>query len=100
MLAVTIPAAMIVLALYLVLIYLSFIFSAVQIGDYIWKQIRKSNGSYGLYLPLVVGLLLVCLIMQTPYLGWLFNLVFICFGSGSLIMYIWHTKRNGNAATT
>ena len=96
---VTIPAALIVLATYLILIYLSFIFSAVQIGDYIWNQLRKSNGGYGLYLPLLIGLVIVCLIIQTPFLGWLFSLVFICFGSGSLIMYIWQTKRNGNAAT-
>jgi len=93
---VTIPAAMIVFVLYLILIYLSFIFTAVQIGDYIWNQMRKSNGGYGLYLPLLIGLVIVCLILQVPYLGWLFGLIFICFGSGSLIMYIWHTKRNGN----
>jgi hypothetical protein len=93
---VTIPAAMIVFAFYLILIYLSFIFTAAQIGDYVWKQVRKPDGGYGLYLPLLIGLIILCLIMQVPYLAWLFGLIFICFGSGSMIMYIWHTKRNGN----
>ncbi len=97
---ITIPAALIVFFIYLILIYLSFIFSAIYAGDYLRNLVFKTNGDRSLIWPLVIGLIVICLAVQIPYLGWLFGITFICFGSGSLIMYIWHTKKNGNAVAT
>jgi len=96
---ITIPVALILFVLYAILVYLSFVFSALYIGDFIWGQIMKANSGYGLFWPLLIGLITICLVMQIPYLGWLFGFAFICFGSGSMIMYIWNTKKVENTAT-
>ena len=96
---VTIPIAMIIFVLYLILIYLSFVFSALHTGDLIWSVIKRTNGNIPLFWPFVLGLIVICLVMQIPYLGWLLALAFICFGTGSAIMFFWNTRRAANTVT-
>ncbi len=93
---ITIPVAAIAMVLYLILAYLSFIFSALYVGDYIWKMVTKTNGRKVMFWPLITGLIVICLVIQIPYLGGLLAITFVCFGMGSLIMYIWKTKRMVN----
>jgi len=96
---VTIPVTLILLALYFIIIYLSFIFTGLYIGDLILAKIRKGNGGYTLFWPLLAGLVIIALLPQIPYIGWLFNIAFISFGSGSLIMYIWSIKKAEKSIT-
>lgn len=90
---VTIPVALILLALFLIVVYLSILFSSLYIGEYLLKLMTKETGKKSLIFPLLLGLIIVVLLPQIPFLGVLFTLVFISFGAGSLIMYIWSLRQ-------
>lgn len=99
LLLVTIPVGLILLAFYLILLYLSLIFTALFVGDYLWKLFQNESSGTSLVLPVVLGVILVVLVPKIPFLGWLVALAVICFGLGSFITYIWHLRRsNGTVA--
>jgi cytoskeletal protein CcmA (bactofilin family) len=91
----TIPVGLITLALYLILLYLSSIFTALFAGDYIQKLWHKNGAPY-LFLSLLIGLLAVFLLTELPFIGWLIEIAVISFGCGSLILYIWELLRPVN----
>ena len=94
----TIPISLILLAAYLVLLYLSFTFAALYIGDYVLSIFRKEPNNNGLFLSMLVGVVLVSLLCHVPFIGGLFGFIIICFGTGSLVTYIWQLKHT--AAST
>jgi len=89
----TIPLSLILLVVYLVLLYLSLVYSALYIGDAVLHYLRKNNGHWPLLGMFALGLILVILLPEIPFIGWLINLVIICFGMGSLSAYIWAVYR-------
>jgi hypothetical protein len=89
----TIPVSLILLAGYLVLLYLGIAFTALYTGDWVISLFKKDEVSKNLYLSVLVGVLLVALLPGIPFLGWLFSLLFVCFGLGSLLLFIWHLKK-------
>jgi hypothetical protein len=92
-LIVTIPISLILLAAYLVVIYLSMAFSALFIGDYVLSFFRKEKANNGLFLSILIGVVLVSLLCHVPFVGGLFGFIIICFGMGSLVNYIWYLKQ-------
>jgi hypothetical protein len=84
----TIPIGIILTAGYLILLYLSYVFTALFVGDWIIRLVKK-NDLYHLFWPLLLGILCVVLAGKIPLIGWLLKLAVICFGMGSLIGYIW-----------
>lgn len=98
-LVLTIPIALILLTFYLIMLYLSTMFSALYVGDYMITQIKKNNGSNVLIASLFVGLLIVYILPNVPYLGGLLNLAIFCFGFGSFVLYIWKLKQTNNQQT-
>jgi hypothetical protein len=95
----TIPVGMITLAIYLILLYLSFVFTALYVGDYLLGLIRKNESAKSLLWPLLLGVILVVLFPKLPFIGWLFALVIICFGLGSFVSYIWNLKQANGTQT-
>jgi len=90
----TIPISFILLAAYLVILYLSFAFAALYVGDYVLSLFKKEQNNNGLFLSMLTGVTLVSLITQIPFIGGLFAFIIICFGTGSLVNYIWRLKHN------
>lgn len=94
----TIPIAVILLTLFLILLYLSSIFSGLYVGKYIFELAGKKSDRPNLLLPLVVGLIIVVLLSKLPIIGWLMKLVVISFGMGSFVMYLWGFRREDQKA--
>lgn len=90
-LVVTIPASLILLALYLIIIYLSSLISGVVLGQYLLNAIKKNDNSTNLIWSLVVGVIVISLITKIPMIGWLLGLLFICFGMGTLILFVYQS---------
>lgn len=92
LLVLTIPLGLILLAVYFILIYLSFVFSALFIGDMVLRALQKNGRQGHLIWPLLIGIVLVALLPKLPTIGWLFGIIFICFGMGSLAAYFWNLR--------
>lgn len=88
----TIPVALILSALYLILLYLSSVFAALLIGNYLLSLMAKNNDQANPVWQLLVGLALITLLAQLPYLGWLVRLAAICLGSGAVLAYLWSLR--------
>ncbi len=87
-LIITIPVSLIILAVYLILLYLSSIIAGLFIGDYMIGILKKDGNSTNLILALLLGVIAIALISKIPLIGWLFSLLFICFGLGTFVLYI------------
>lgn len=93
-LIVTIPVSLILLSFYLVVLYLSSLISGLILGDYLINMLKKNGDTKQLVWSLVLGILLVALIPHIPAVGWLFNLLLICFGMGSFILFVYQSSRS------
>lgn len=95
----TIPVALMSLAVYFILLYLSFVFTALALGDYLFGMLQKNGSARNLIWPLLVGVIIVMLASKIPFIGWLFSLAIISFGMGSFIAYIWKLKQINGTQT-
>lgn len=93
-LIITIPVSLILIALYLILLYLSSVIAGLFVGDYIVTMLKKNGKSTNLILSLLVGIILISLISKVPFIGWLFSLLFICFGLGTIVLYIFQLSKS------
>jgi cytoskeletal protein CcmA (bactofilin family) len=93
-LIITIPVAMILLAFYLIILYVSFIYAGMFLGRYMLNMIRKEESSTELLWPLVIGIVLVTLLPNIPFLGWIIKILLVCLGSGMVVTYLRHYKKN------
>jgi len=91
----TIPLALIALVLYFILIFFSSIVSGLFIGHTMLSRAGKETSPGNLVLALLIGLVIVNLLTEIPILGWLFSLLFVCFGMGSVITYLWSLWPSG-----
>ena len=60
----------------------------------------RQNAVRNLYLPMLIGILIVVLLPEMPFVGWLMTLLIICFGLGSLLIYLWYLKNKPEAVQT
>jgi len=97
-LVVTIPVSLILLSVYLIVLYLSSIISGLILGDYLIKMLKKNGNSKQLIWSLLLGIFLIALIPEIPAIGWLFSLLFICFGMGTLVLYVYQSSRTNKQA--
>jgi hypothetical protein len=95
----TLPLGLILLAAYLILLYISILFTALFGGDYLLRLLKK-NGKKSLFWPLLLGLVVFVLFIQIPIVGFLFSLIVISFGSGSLISYIWKLRKPAESSAS
>lgn len=90
----TIPVSLILLALYLILLYIGYVFSAIFLGDYLLGLMKKNGAAPALIGSLILGVILVVLLPKLPFIGWFVKLLLVCFGAGSLLIYLWKLKSN------
>lgn len=83
---VALPIALITLVLWIISLFISGIISASALGNYIFKLINKEKINENLKIS--VGVLLVCLLTSIPYVGWIFSLLTIIIGLGSIYYLI------------
>lgn len=93
LLVLTLPVALILLAFYLIILYSSSILSGLFLGNYLLTSARKNGTSKTLIWGLLVGLILLFLLAEVPFIGWLFELAATSFGMGGLAAYLWHLYR-------
>jgi len=99
LLVVTIPIGLIALAFYLTALYLGKLLSALFIGNYFLEAIRKNGSPVNLFGALAIGVLLVMLLPQIPYIGWLIKFAIVVFGLGVIVAYLWKMKQIGTSPT-
>lgn len=90
-LVVTLPISFLLLLLYGLLLLVGYLLVAMVIGVSSLRFLKKDEDvSYNW--ALLLGMILVAIIVNLPFLGWLFHAIFIFFGLGSLIIYLWHMR--------
>lgn len=99
-LVVTIPVSLIILALFLVALYIGKVLSALFIGNYLLEAMRKNGAPVNLFAALAIGIILVVLLPQIPFIGWLIKLAIYAFGMGVILVYLWKFKEAGSTQTT
>lgn len=88
-----IPLALILLALWFLILYLSKIIVAMLLGDYIFILLKKENINETL--KILSGIIVAFLIFALPYIGWLFSLASMIAIFGA-IYYIIKNKKHVN----
>jgi hypothetical protein len=91
-LVLTIPISILLLLLYGLILLFGYLLVALVIGVSSFQFLKKSDSEINYYWGLFVGMILLAIIVNLPFLGWLFHSVFIFFGLGSMILYLWEMK--------
>jgi cytoskeletal protein CcmA (bactofilin family) len=92
-----IPLGLLALLLYVCLFYVSKVFVAVEIGDWILSRLSGSE-SRSQALALLIGLILLTIAFEIPYLGWVFYFGSVWIGFGA-IMIAFNRRRKAIAAS-
>ncbi|MEZ5357596.1 MAG: hypothetical protein R3F48_02115 [Candidatus Zixiibacteriota bacterium] len=79
-----IPAALILLFAYTVFFYIAKIYTSIVLGELIIKAFRK-NTPVRMGLAFVIGLIILSLLFNAPYIGWIVYVLTIFFGLGGLL---------------
>jgi cytoskeletal protein CcmA (bactofilin family) len=90
-----IPISLLSMLLYIVLIYASRVFAGYFMAWLFFGRINKELHPVWIALS---GVLVLALLIQIPYLGWLINLAAVIFASGAFLLYL-HGKANTAEAT-
>ncbi len=80
-----IPAAVLILLLWMVLLYLADIFVGLALGDWILRRLRKGSAPRPFY-AMALGLLLVTILCNLPMIGWLVGIVIAAFAMGGFFV--------------
>ncbi len=92
-----IPLALIGLALYLIAIYIAQVFVAIFIGWWLLNRltpdtIRTWPAAGPLVLAMVIGLVILSLLREIPFVGWLVTLIVVLLGLGAMAL-AWRQPR-------
>ncbi len=80
------PIALIILALWAILLFLSKIIASLALSDYLFKLFNKEKINNNLKIS--AGIFLFCILVSIPYIGWFFSLLALLAGLGSIYFYI------------
>ncbi|MGD9899738.1 MAG: polymer-forming cytoskeletal protein [Calditrichaceae bacterium] len=94
-LIITIPAALILAAVYLITVYIGIIITGLFIGNYLQKLLIKGEEPGNLILSMLIGIVLIALFREIPRIGWLIDVGAVCLGAGSLLLYLWDLTQTG-----
>ncbi len=78
-----IPLAFMTMTIWLILIYLAKIISALLIGQMILDKTTKTKNWKPIW-PLILGVFITWIIFSLPFVGWLVGLAAVCFGLGGM----------------
>jgi cytoskeletal protein CcmA (bactofilin family) len=77
-----IPLGFLILALYVILLYLSRVYIALAVGR--WLVAKAGRPDASLYADLALGLLILWILFAIPFVGWALHLIAVWFGLGGL----------------
>ena len=92
LLVVSIPAALMVLALFVMLVYISGICTGLIIGDRLLDALQGKEKGHSIIIELVIGLLAMVLLTKLPYIGGLICILFAAYGCGCIVTYLWSCR--------
>jgi len=84
---ITIPAGLILLAIYLIISYICKIYVGILLGNYLLKRPLEDEQKY--YLPLILGLIIIAVLSNVPYIDWLVSLIVSILGMGGIAIYLY-----------
>lgn len=90
----TIPLAVITGILYVFSLFLSYLLVALILGIQVISWINKKPGTSTYYWAMALGLILIALLANAPFIGVILNLLLIFFGLGSVIAFAWYRYRS------
>lgn len=85
-----IPLSFLLMLVYGVLLYMSRIFTGFFLGQFVAEQLRKDLHPALLG---VTGIVVLTLLTNVPYVGWLIHVAAVLFAAGGLIYYLWESSR-------
>jgi hypothetical protein len=88
-----IPIALLVTVLWLLGLYLAKIIVAKCIGSAIFGA--RDNGLSSTLLPLLIGLVIVIIAVNLPYIGGILNFILMLIGFGALVMTVYRMRPAG-----
>lgn len=89
MLVFTIPLSFILAMLYGLALLVSYLLVAMILGVMSILYFKDDPEPSAYYWGLALGMLFIAILVNLPFIGWLFNLLLLFFGLGSLVYYIW-----------
>jgi cytoskeletal protein CcmA (bactofilin family) len=93
---VTIPLSLVALLAYIVLFYVSKLFVAVYLGGKV-MQVVSSSGPKSNTLSLFIGLIILTILFNLPYVGWIVYLLAVMVGLGGIAIAFNKSKRRAQA---
>ncbi|MFN1834150.1 hypothetical protein AB2B38_002715 [Balneola sp. MJW-20] len=90
----TIPLGILLGLTYLIILFLSYILVAMVIGVKVIEIFKKEGNNSNFYWGLFAGMILISILINLPYIGWLFNILLIFYGLGSIVHYIIRIRRS------
>lgn len=93
MLFITLPLAVLLGLVYVISLFISYLLVAMVLGVTAIGYFQKEATQATYYWGLILGMLLIAILTNLPFIGWLLNVFFILFGLGSVIYYIWMISR-------
>ena len=90
------PTAVALLALYLLTLYIAKIFVATQLGRMILIFFDKKKEP-NVILSTIVGLIIILVAINLPYIGYAVSLVVNIFGVGVLVLYLYNLRKTAKA---
>lgn len=91
----TIPLGVLLSLTYGLALFVSYLLVAMTLGvmSILYFKDEPTISTY--YWGLVLGMIIVAILTNLPFIGWLFNVFFILFGLGSVVYYFWMISRSG-----
>ena len=88
-LLVTIPLSVIMMLLYGLALLISYLLVAMTLGVGSILYFREEADTSTYYWGLGLGMIFIAILVNLPFIGWLFNILLLFFGLGSFIYYLW-----------
>ncbi len=87
------PLALIMLACWLIMLWVGKIIAAIYLGKKITNKLEKDKSKNpNLIASLIIGVVIAWLLFSLPFLGWLISLFATCIGLGAFILYLRQSK--------
>lgn len=92
-LVLTIPLSIILISLYGLALFFSYLLVAMILGVMSINYFKDELTTSTYYWGLALGMIVVAILVNLPFIGWFFHALLLFFGLGSLAYYIW-MRRN------
>lgn len=91
-----IPIGFVLGMTYLIALHFGPIFAGLAIGRFFLERLKRPAASTRVFLPLLLGLLLIWALQLLPFVGWLAGLLFMLYGLGGIWLSVWKEKNGRN----